>query len=119
MKRELRERFHDVRGSAEERFGSEPDQRNVGIGKTEIVLSFAMVIGATVLARNALQAVWRTALECDSPMNLASLEVVRRDVLVWGAFSGALLGVMRKASRRSLSNVCSNLVSRYGGADVR
>ncbi|MGB7327330.1 MAG: DUF4235 domain-containing protein [Rubripirellula sp.] len=109
---QIQERFNDLRDSAEEHFDSEPDERNVGIGQTENLLAFAAAMGATFIARNALQAGWRTTLDRDPPKNPASPEVDWKDALLWGAVSGALVGVVRIASRRASSSAYNNFVSR-------
>ncbi|WP_231617707.1 DUF4235 domain-containing protein [Novipirellula aureliae] len=92
-----------MRTSIEERFSNEPDERNEGIGKRENMLAFGAAIAATFLARNALQASWRTTLDRDPPKNPASPEVDWKDALLWGALSGAVVGMARIASRRTSS----------------
>lgn len=81
-----------------------PDERNAGIEPAENALAFAVAIGATFVARNAIQAGWRTAFDRDPPKNPASREVDWRDALLWGAISGAVVGVARIISRRASSS---------------
>ncbi len=111
---EMQEKFSDWRESAIDRFSSEPNERNVGIGKIESVLAFAAAIGATFLARNALQAGWRRALDRDPPKNPASPDVDWKDALLWGATSGALVGMLRIASRRATSTAYHRFYRRSG-----
>jgi hypothetical protein len=79
----------------------EPDGRNAGIEKSEALLAYAAAIGTTFLVRNLLQAGWKTALDRDPPKNPASHEVAWREALIWGAISGAAVGMARIGSRRA------------------
>lgn len=83
----------------------EPDERNAGIEPAESALAFVVALGVTFLARNAVQAGWRRTMSSDPPKNPASHEVDWRDALLWGAVSGAVVGVARIASRRASSSV--------------
>ncbi|WP_404307923.1 DUF4235 domain-containing protein [Neorhodopirellula lusitana] len=89
----------------------EPNGRNAGVGNTENVVAYAVALGATLLARNALQAGWRTTMNREPPKNPASHEVAWRDALLWGAVSGAVVGIARIASRRGSSSVYRTLKS--------
>lgn len=80
------------------------DERNAGIDPTENAVAFLVAIGATMLARQALQATWTTTLHQEPPKNPASHEVDWRDALLWGAVSGAVVGMARIASRRASSS---------------
>jgi len=100
---ELEQKFDKARTSIEDRFSDEPDGRNDDVGKTENLLALGAAIAATFLARNALQASWRTALDREPPKNPASSEVDWKDALLWGAVSGAVVGMVRIASRRGSS----------------
>ncbi len=95
--------IEDIRDKASDLLDQEPDERNAGIEPAENALAFAVALGVTFLARNALQASWRTALNSDPPKNPASHEVAWREALLWGAVSGAVVGVARIASRRASS----------------
>ncbi|TWU21686.1 hypothetical protein Pla52o_38730 [Novipirellula galeiformis] len=101
---QVQEKLQHIRSSAQEGFDEQPDGRNEGIGRTENLLALAAAIGATFLARNALQAGWRTALDREPPKNPASSEVDWKDALLWGGVSGAIVGMVRIASRRASSN---------------
>jgi len=83
---------------------NEPDKRNEGIEPAENAIAFAVAIGMTFVARQALQAGWRTALDRDPPKNPASHEVDWKDAILWGAVSGAVVGIARIASRRASSS---------------
>ncbi len=109
---EIQEKFGEMRETAENRFSGEPDGRNAGIGKTENLLAYAAALGATLIARNALQAGWRTTLDRDPPKNPASPEVDWKDALLWGAVSGALVGIVRIASRRASSSAYNSYLAR-------
>ncbi|OYP28885.1 DUF4235 domain-containing protein [Rhodopirellula sp. MGV] len=87
----------------------EPNGRNVGVGPTENLLAYAAAIAATFAARQALQASWRTALDREPPKNPSSPEVDWKDALLWGAVSGAIVGMVRIASRRSASAFCDRM----------
>ncbi|QDV45579.1 hypothetical protein Enr13x_54580 [Stieleria neptunia] len=109
---QMQDKLSDLRETATNRFGDEPNERNVGIGKTENLLAYAAAIGATLVARNALQAGWRTTLDRDPPKNPASSEVDWKDALLWGAVSGALVGIVRIASRRASSSAYNRYLSK-------
>lgn len=81
-----------------------PDERNAGIEPAENALAFAVAIGCTFFARNLIQKGWRVTMDRDPPKNPASHEVAWREALLWGAVSGAVVGVARIASRRASSS---------------
>lgn len=81
----------------------EPDGRNPGVGKTESLITYAAAIAATFLVRRALHLSWQTALKRDPPKNPASRSVAWKDALLWGALSGAIVGIARIGSRRATS----------------
>ncbi len=81
----------------------EPDERNPGIEPGENVVAFAVALGVTMLARNALQNGWRKTMGAEPPKNPASSEVSWKDALLWGVVSGAIVGGVRIASRRASS----------------
>ncbi|QDV86324.1 DUF4235 domain-containing protein [Stieleria magnilauensis] len=112
MIEQMQEKLSDLRDTAADRFHDEPDGRNTGIGKTENLLAYAAALGATLVARNALQAGWRTTLNREPPKNPASPEVDWKDALLWGAVSGALVGIVRIASRRASSGAYNRYVSK-------
>ncbi len=112
MIEQVQDKFSDWREAAEDRFGNEPDNRNAGIGKTENFLAIAAALGATLLARNAVQAGWRRTLHRDPPLNPSSSEVDWHDALLWGAVSGAIVGMVRIASRRASSGVYNRWISK-------
>ncbi|MCD0459697.1 DUF4235 domain-containing protein [Roseiconus lacunae] len=105
MLEQIQERVDEARASLSEHVGGhhEPDGVNEGITATENLLAYGAAIAATFVARQALQASWRTALDRDPPVNPSSPEVNWKDALLWGAISGALVGMTRIASRRSAS----------------
>jgi hypothetical protein len=72
-----------------------------GGGLQEQLLTFAAAAGAAVLTRHLLQAGWRKALDREPPKNPAAATVAWQDALLWGAVSGALVGVTRIVSRRA------------------
>lgn len=104
--------IEELKERAEHIFGDEPDEMNAGVEPAENALAFLVAIGATFVARNALQAGWRTALNSDPPKNPASHEVNWRDALLWGAVSGAVVGAVRIASRRASSGAYRSLRSK-------
>ena len=81
----------------------QPDGRNPGVGKTESLITYAAAIAATFLVRRALHLSWQTALKRDPPKNPASRSVAWKDALLWGALSGAIVGIARIGSRRATS----------------
>jgi hypothetical protein len=87
------------------------DERNAGIAPAENALAFAVAFGATILARNALQAGWRKTLGVDPPKNPTSREVSWRDALLWGAVSGAVVGMTGIVARRASSSAYRSLRS--------
>lgn len=93
-----------IKDKATEYLSDQPDERNAGIEPAENAIAFAVAIGCTFLARNLIQSGWRAALDRDPPKNPASHEVQWRDALLWGAVSGAVVGVARIASRRASSS---------------
>lgn len=107
----LQEKLEAVHHTAQEKFGSESDSRNTGIGRTENMVALGAAIAATFLARNALQASWKVALNREPPKNPTSSEVDWKDALLWGAVSGACVGMVRIASRRASSSLYRNLKS--------
>ncbi len=100
--------IEQLKERADEMFGDQPNGVNAGIEPAENALAFVVALGATFLARNALQAGWRTALNSEPPKNPASHEVNWRDALIWGAVSGAVVGAVRIASRRASSGAYRN-----------
>lgn len=108
----LHEKYEQVRDEASERTGvGQPDRRNAGIGMTESAVALAAAIGATFVARELLEATWRTTLDRDPPKNPASHEVAWKEAVLWGAVSGALVGVARIASRRLSTGAVRKLLS--------
>lgn len=88
--------------SARERLGMEkPDGSNPGVGKVESVLEYGAAIATTFLVRRALNLGWRKALDREPPKNPASPAVNWKDALLFGAVSGALVGMARIGSRRA------------------
>lgn len=88
----------------QEWFGyDKPDGRNPGVGKTESIVAYGAAIATTFLVRRVLHLGWRTALDRDPPKNPASHSVAWKEALVWGAVSGALVGMARIGSRRASS----------------
>lgn len=86
---------------------SEPDGRNAGISKTEGVIALAAATTAAFAARELLEAGWRKTLDRDPPKNPSSYEVTWKEAILWGAVSGAFIGVTRIASRRISSGAYS------------
>jgi len=100
----IKENAHDLQEYAERYLPQSPNDRNQGISQTENALAFGVAIATTFLARRALQAGWKTALNRAPPQNPASSEVDWKDALLWGAVSGAVVGMARIASRRTSSS---------------
>ncbi len=97
----IHEQYGRLRDDVSERTGvGQPDRRNAGISATESAIAFVAAIGATFIAREVIEAAWRTTLDRDPPKNPASREVAWKEALGWGAASGALVGIARIASRR-------------------
>lgn len=94
-----------MRDKANEYISREPDGRNAGVSPAENAMAFAVALGATFLVRNALQAGWRSTMNREPPKNPVSPEVDWGDALLWGAVSGAVVGIARIASRRGSSSV--------------
>ena len=88
-----------------------PGDANAGIEPAENALALVAAMGATLLARNALQAGWEQAFKRQAPKNPASPEVNWKEALVWGAASGAMVGLARIASRRLSSKAYQKIVS--------
>ena len=103
--------IEQLKGKFTELAADDPDERNAGIEPAESALAFAVALGVTFLARNAVQAGWRKTMNSDPPKNAASHEVNWRDALLWGAVSGAVVGVARIASRRASSSVYQSIKS--------
>ncbi len=68
------------------------------------MIAFTAALGATFLARQLVEATWRSALDRDPPKNPASHDVAWKEAVAWGAASGALVGIARIASRRISSS---------------
>ncbi|MCM2371433.1 DUF4235 domain-containing protein [Aporhodopirellula aestuarii] len=100
----IQEKTNQLTERAESYLPSNSKDRNLGITKTENVLAFGAAIATTFLVRNALQAGWKTTFNRAPPKNPASLEVDWKDALLWGAVSGAVVGMARIASRRTSSS---------------
>ena len=110
MIEELKDRYDDVQtGVRGYVMRDEPDGKNAGIGHVENLLAFAVAAGAGLVAREALQGSWRAALDREPPKNPASHQVDWKDALLWGALSGAIVGVARIASRRATSSAYNRL----------
>ncbi|TWU65828.1 MULTISPECIES: DUF4235 domain-containing protein [Crateriforma] len=95
--------IESIKEKVAETVSEAPDERNAGIEPAENALAFAVALGMTFLARQTLQAGWRTTFDRDPPKNPASHEVAWKDALLWGAVSGAVVGIARIASRRASS----------------
>lgn len=104
MLEQLRERTEDY-------LPEDDSQRNAGVAPAENALAFAAAVGMGLLARNALKAGWRVAADSEPPQNPASYEVSWREALLWGALSGAVVGVARIASRRASSTAYRSFTS--------
>ncbi|EMI15757.1 hypothetical protein RMSM_07328 [Rhodopirellula maiorica SM1] len=105
----MHERYDDLRNKVDEYTGrDEPDGRNPGIGRTESTIALAAAIAGTFVARHLLEAAWKSTLDRDPPKNPASREVAWREALLWGAASGAVVGIARIASRRATSGAYRN-----------
>ena len=98
----IHDRYDDLQNRVGEYTGhDEPDGRNPGISSSEAAVAFVAAIGATFVARHLLEAAWQTTLDRDPPKNPMSREVAWREALLWGAVSGAVVGITRIASRRA------------------
>lgn len=105
MFQELQDKAEDLSERAQQSFSTEPDGRNAGIGPTESMLAFGTALAATLVARNVLQLSWRRALDREPPKNPASSNVAWKEAILWGALSGALVGVTRIAARRGSTSL--------------
>ncbi len=106
----VQEKFEDLRDRLPGT-GDAPDGENAGISQTESVIAYATAAGAAFLTRQVLMAGWRRTLDREPPKNPASHEVDWKDALMWGALSGALVGVARIASRRMSTDVYRSVKS--------
>lgn len=112
MFKTITDHYETLRDEIGDRTGiGESDERNVGIGPTESVLAFAAALGATFITRELLEATWRTTLDREPPKNPASREVAWKEAMMWGAASGALIGIARIASRRVSTGALRNFRS--------
>lgn len=101
MLESTQERYEDLRQDFSEYLGYDrPDGKNAGISLTGSAIAFVAALGASLVAREVLEAGWRTTLDREPPKNPASHEVDWKDAILWGATSGALVGVARILSRR-------------------
>ncbi|KAA5542792.1 DUF4235 domain-containing protein [Roseiconus nitratireducens] len=100
----MQEKLDELKSNATDREFQPEDDANAGIAPAENALAFVAAMGATFLARNALQAGWKQTFDEVPPKNPASHEVQWREALLWGAVSGALIGIARIASRRASSH---------------
>ncbi len=101
----------ELKSRATEYLSPSTNGRNAGIEPAENAVAFAVALGVTFLARNAVQAGWRMTMHRDPPKNPASHEVDWHDALLWGAVSGAVVGMARIASRRGSSSVYRSIKS--------
>ncbi|QEG40942.1 DUF4235 domain-containing protein [Roseimaritima ulvae] len=104
MMEDLRNGYEDARSRVQGMtMGDPPDGENEGVGQIEGLIALGVATGAGLLARQMLQGGWRMALDREPPKNPSSHEVDWRDALLWGAVSGAVVGLVRIASRRGTS----------------
>jgi hypothetical protein len=114
MLESISERYQQVRDEVGERTGfGEPDGKNAGIAPLESAVAFVAALGATLLARQLIEATWKTTLDRDPPKNPASREVDWKEAVLWGAASGALVGIARIASRRVSTKVVRKVHARF------
>lgn len=107
---DLRHGYEDARSRVRGMtMGDPPDGKNEGIGPLEGLIAFGVATGAGFLARQVLQGGWRAALDREPPKNPSSHEVDWQDALLWGAVSGAVVGLARIASRRGASSAYNHL----------
>ena len=105
-----KDQYYSFNQDVRERFGSdEPDGRNPGIGRVESACALGAAIVTTLATRHLLEAGWRQTFDRDPPKNPASHEVHWKEALLWGAVSGAVIGVARVASRRASSSAYRNI----------
>ncbi len=97
----IKEKYHEVHDVF---LPSEPDGENAGIGPAEGAIALAAALGAAFVTRRLLQGGWRATFDRSPPKNSASREVDWGEALLWGAVSGAVVGVARIASRRAASS---------------
>jgi len=105
MLEELKERASAVTERAEEQLPSDPEDTNAGISQVENLVALATAMAAAVAARHTLHATWRAAFDRDPPRNPSSRQVAWKEALLWGAVSGALVGVARIAARRGSTSL--------------
>lgn len=102
---QLKDRASDFTENARDHLSHDSDHTSTRIGHTENLVALATAMAAAVAARHTLQASWRQAFDRDPPRNPASREVAWKEALLWGAVSGALVGVARIAARRGSTSL--------------
>ncbi len=102
---ELQERADQLGEQAKSQLSPGSEHSNEGIGQVENLIALATAMAAAVAARHTLQASWRHAFDRDPPKNPSSRNVVWKEALLWGAVSGALVGVARIAARRGSTSL--------------
>lgn len=90
---------------------TEPNERNEGISKAESMFAFTAALAATLATRELIKFSWRKTLHRDPPKNPASSEVAWKEALAWGTASGAMVGLVRIASRRLSTGVIRKIRS--------
>jgi len=63
-------------------------------------LAVVVTLGSTVVARKAINMAWQTATGRKPPENPADPDVRFREALVWAAFSGMVVAVVRMLASR-------------------
>ena len=112
MLESITDQYENLRDEISERTGiGQPNERNAGISATESAVTFVAAIGATFVVRERLESAWLSTLDRDPPKNPSSREVQWKEAMLWGAASGALVGIARIASRRLSTSALRGLRS--------
>ena len=81
------------------------EDRSAGIEPAENLMALGAATIAGIVANRALQKSWTGVTGRAAPKNPAATDVTWQQALMWGVVSGAVLGMVRVASRRSASSV--------------
>jgi len=98
---EIEESFQSAQENVNEVVSRQGDETEFDGTTAENFLALGAALAATVLARRTLQAGWEKTFDRQPPKNPTSPGVTWGDALLWGAASGALVGLVRIASRRA------------------
>src|SRR6056297_1337611 len=100
----VQDQYDSVQDSASKAYGqvadrtrsltdSSPDGTNVGISQAETAVALIAAMGAGAVAQALLKKSWRAVANEEPPKNPAAHDVAWREALLWGALSGAVVGM--------------------------